>query len=509
MPYTFLHPGFIVPFARWFPRFFSIPALIIGSFVPDLDIIYRFSETRNHIFSYSATNIIFTLIPIGTVLTYYLEYVLIPLSGKGKINVSFPVIKDALLSLPKIIFSIGIAILLHLFLDQYAHFDDTKALSLRIGENLGYELSEIDRIYKILLYLPQLTISGLGLALTGISLFMFKKELSSFLHFLLKHKFPSLFLATFICVSFTSMKVIKAGVEQGMEIDSLLIGITCGLMSSFLLTPIALWLFLKIQARRYILFPMLYIFSIYMLGLVFKEYLATYILKGIFVTAFSFIALVILHSIRIDWKIIVLLLANMILILIHPFTGYFTYLLLFNFILLLVFTLFRNHLGPQLLIIINGLIIGSIITLAYYASNKGLGAGIIVIYIMALCYRFSESTIFTVRLNKVLSLTSKLLTCVIILSVKIQLGILALGLLCFIILLQFTSKRMNQEIDDFIFFILGIPFIATIYISLQFSLLYATFSAAQLLFMLVLTQNNRIVSSEVTEKNLQQIAITD
>lgn len=432
-------------------------------------------------------------------MSYYLQFVLIPISTHGKIQIDSQRIKEALLLFPKIIISVALAILLHLFLDQFAHFDDARGLSMRIEEGLGYEQYETDAIYKILLYLPQLIISGLGLILTVISLFLFRRELFHTLHFLLKHLFSTFFLATFIFISFTSMKIIKAGVEQGMEIDSLLIGVTCGLMSAFLLTPVVLWLFLKIPARQYILFPIISVFSIYMLGLVFKEYLAIYIAKGLFVTAFSFIAFVIIHAARTDWKLIGLLLADIALISIHPFTDYFTFLLLFQFILLLGLTFFKKIISPFTASIIKGTVIASIFSLAYYASNKGLGPGIVVIYIMGICYEFSQSKYSDIKVKSILSFVAKLLLCMLIASVKTQLGILAIALLCVLTISLWISKQMTQNTVDFIFFSLGTSLLATIYISIQFSILYGIFSAAQILFMLMLAYSNRVKPEENTE----------
>lgn len=250
MPYTFFHPGFVLPLARWFPRFFCIPALILGSFVPDLDIIYRFTETRYHLFSYSTSNILLELVPIGIILTYYFHLIILPITSRGKIDFLSENYWNQLKKLPKIAFSVIVAIGVHLFLDQYVHFADARSLSIDIGQNLGYEPSELENIYLILLYLPQVIASGIGFLLIGIMAFLYRKDILQQIKFLQKNWFLTFMISGLIALSFTSWKIYKVGIEQRMQIDSFIIGITCGLMSAFILTPLLLWIIQKIKRLK-------------------------------------------------------------------------------------------------------------------------------------------------------------------------------------------------------------------------------------------------------------------
>ncbi|MCO5249715.1 MAG: DUF4184 family protein, partial [Chitinophagales bacterium] len=177
MPYTLVHPGFILPFARWLPKFFYLPALIVGSFIPDFDIIYRFSQTRYHLFTYTTSNIFLEIIPLGIVLTYIFSYILIPISEKGEIDISINTssVKSCLLLLPKVVLNLIVAIYLHLFLDSYFHIKNIIDISEQIALDLGYGQHKVNWVYYFLLYIPQILISSIGTCLLLFSLYLFRK----------------------------------------------------------------------------------------------------------------------------------------------------------------------------------------------------------------------------------------------------------------------------------------------------------------------------------------------
>lgn len=501
MPYTFLHPGFVLPFARWFPRFLSIPALIMGSFVPDLDIIYRFSETRYHIFSYSTTNILFELLPIGIILTYYFKLIILPISKDGTIDLHPKNYLQHFKELPKIATSVLLAIGVHLFLDQYVHFNDAQSLSSEIGQNLGYEPADFNKIYLILLYLPQVIASGIGLILMMIMSYVYRKETRHYTHFLQKNWLLTIILSGLIMLSFTSMKVIKVGIEHRMQMDSILIGITCGLMSAFLLTPITLWILQKIKLDSRITLPSIFIISIYMLGLPVKEFLAIYILKGVFIVFISIIALAIIAYID-NKKILYLIILDFILSLIHPFTNYFTFLLLFKSTLFIGLYLSRQQVGTIFKDLLIGIIYGSIISVAFYASNKGLGAGIIATMSIGVFYILSYSQEISPQRSKWISSLPKIATIILITTISSKLGFLCFILLVFILLISIVKKNLSlKNIDDYFYYGI-VPLAATLYIMSQYSILYGVFSASQILFILILVwiQTNRLETMNIDGK---------
>jgi hypothetical protein len=485
MPYTFLHPGFVLPFARWFPRFLSIPALIMGSFVPDLDIIYRFSETRYHIFSYSTANILFELLPIGIILTYYFYMVNLPIIEIGRIDILPKNYWKHLKKLPQIVASVLLAISIHLFLDRYAHFNDSRSLSREVGLNLGYESSEFEHIYQILMYLPQILISGIGFILTVILIFINRKELLEKTKYLQEKWFSALIISGLVILSFTSMKIIKVGLEKEMQIDSILIGITCGLMSAFLLTPILLWILQRINIDSRITLPCIFIISIYMLGLPVKEFLSIYIIKGIFIVFISIISLTII-AYKENKGVVIFLILDFILSIFHPFTDYFTFLLVFKSILLVGLFFLKNFNKEFIKEVLIGLVYGSLISVAFYASNKGLGWGILFTMGIGLLYILSYSEPIDLKTRKWISFLPKVAAILLITTIFYKLGFLSFILLGILLLISIVNKKLSlKKIDDYFYYGI-VPFLAILYVMSHFSILYGVFSACQILLLLTL-----------------------
>src|ERR1700685_2244171 len=66
MPFTFAHPAAILPLRRFCPRFFSFPALVIGSLCPDAG--YCFGTLDMDDFSHSLKGSIEFCLPVGVVM---------------------------------------------------------------------------------------------------------------------------------------------------------------------------------------------------------------------------------------------------------------------------------------------------------------------------------------------------------------------------------------------------------------------------------------------------------
>ncbi len=500
MPYTFVHPGYILPFVKRLTKYLSLSALIIGSFVPDLDILYRFSETRQHLFDFSNHTIMFVYVPMGIVLTYFMSEILIPISKSGELpQVHKDYFLNKVLELPKITGSLILAILLHRFLDGYTHLSNAKELSLALGADLGYEPDETLFLYLFLMYLPQIITSFIGLILCLISVYVYKNELRENTAFLRQHKFSTILLSAFILVTFTSMKVIKAGIETGMEFDSIIIGVSTGLMSVFLLAPLALYLYLRTVGNRSVLLSLIFIFSLYMFGMVYKEYLSIYILKGLFIAFSSFLSLIILQNSHLSLKLILVLVLDFTLIFFHPFTAYFTYLLILKFFLSILF-LFWSKRSILIHSVIKSLIYGVLFCLAFYASNKGLGPGLFVLFALAFSYEFSLYHKFD-RLKNILMFFTMLFSCIIITSVHNTLGLMSFLFLFLFVVFRFYKPEAYMGRIYYSFFIGIIPLLAVVYIFTQFSRMYGVFSLAQIFLMLLLTYSEKMIEKESSHKN--------
>ncbi|MCO5232363.1 MAG: DUF4184 family protein [Chitinophagales bacterium] len=483
MPHTLVHPGFVLPLYRWLPRYFNLPALIIGSWVPDLDIIYRFSETRYHLFTYTKTNILFTLIPIGVLITYFLLWVWIPLANEGVVSWRIKEKISSLKLLPKMIWSIGLAIAVHLLLDQFSHLNDAEGLGLRVGLDLGYESNEMQNIFILFNYLPQIISSAIGLILTLIFIWNLRKHWLDSTQFLRKHYAYAIVLFFLISISFATMKVIKSGIEQHKTFDSIAIGVTCGLMSGFFLLPLVLNLFLRLKNTKHIVLRLIPILSLYMLGLIYKEYLAIYIVKMFFISVLVFNFSFVVKKDNAALHIIFILIMDVIMTFFHPFSSYFTPLLFFKNLLLILLFILRRLNSTLYYSLLKGMAYGCLAITAYYASNKGSGWGILLLMIGAVAFEIAFYTQLQ-KIQSLLLLISKSIIVLIIFSVHAKLGILASGILILISILEWSQKSNLRKEFNWIFYIGIMPIIAVIYIGCFFSKAYGLFSLGIILLLL-------------------------
>lgn len=453
MPYTLLHPGLVAPLYRKWPSIFSWIGLFVGSIVPDLDIIYRFTETRYHIFSYSIQNILTVLIPIGIVLSYYFESVWVPISQQGKLDLSTLQIKKVKNSFLKILFSVAIGIAIHLFWDQFAHFDDTSTLATQIKNDLGYEKDEFSSLETILIYTPQLFISGISLFMCLYYLFHYRKTIKIQLSFLIKHIKTTCFLFTLITICFTSMKIIKAGVENYLILDSIIIGITCGLVSAVLLTPLLLWLFLLSHRVSHVLIYLsTWILTLYNFGLPQKEYLSIYIFKEIL--------LIILSSI--------------------------------------IFLLFRKNIlqeidikKKQTLLIM--LVLSILSNIAFYSSGKGISPGIIAISAISILIVLQHFNTFNLK-TKWIFFLDKIFIVALIAPIHPLISMIATIAIAISFLMYRFSKLLHF---NFKVYIIILPILSVVYIFFTFSKMYGAFAFSQFMIVWLYLYSNFSAPKEV------------
>ncbi|MCO5248076.1 MAG: hypothetical protein M9887_03890, partial [Chitinophagales bacterium] len=272
------------------------------------------------------------------------------------------------------------------------------------------------------------------------------------------------------------------------QIDSWMIGITTGLMSALFITPLVVWIFTRIKMLKSVLLGMLLTLSVYMLGLVYKEYLSIYIVKGVFIMVAAFIAYTIVYLRQQNKKLILLLLIDFIMLLFHPFTSYFSYLLAFKFILLLLSIYYFEEKTPIVFHrrIINGLIIGSVISLAFYASNKGLGYGILICFSAPLFHFITDNQYYEGWKNVLYKTFPIVLFCILIFSIYLKLGILTLFCVSLTGCFLTVFKEITISAFCILFFGMILPFVSILYLALFFSKAYAIFSGSIVLISLLL-----------------------
>jgi hypothetical protein len=309
VPYTFLHPGFVLPLQRRFPRVFDGAALIMGSIAPDLDIIFRFSETRQHLFSYTPTNIIAVILPIAIILSFYMHIVMLPIATNGHPDWKLLRLKFLIRKAPSVVLSAGLAIVVHVLLDDWTHFSDVINKAQYWANDLGREPGDFHDIYLFFMYAPAVVGSAVGALLSIYLIWMNIEWLRGFSAYIRRNVY--LWMRTFVLLSvaFALMKQIKAGIEEDLPFDSYIISITCGWTAAFLLTAPFYYLeqtFMRRVLQRlpvppvwwYTFMPI--VFGFYLIGHPQKEFLRIFIAKGVYLMlmaalAFLIIALLMNH----------------------------------------------------------------------------------------------------------------------------------------------------------------------------------------------------------------------
>lgn len=403
MPYTFVHPAFVLPFKRTAPRALDSAALVMGSIVPDFDIIFRFSETRHHIFSYSAGNILFLILPIAVVLTWYMKWIMLPVYSGGSVQVGRNELWNTLLKTPQIILSALLGILVHLWLDNITHIDAVIDKAVYWSENLGRDPGDYQDFYLFFLYGPAIIGSFVGLLAGLWTLWIFRDRVIQIFHTF--KAAPGVWARTLLLIAaaFALMKHIKAGVEEDLSFDSYIISITCGLMASFLLSPVLVYLQEKwlprvdlhleeASAYWYSIGPVLAAF--YLLGQPHKEYLRVFAAKGFYLMSICLLTVLLMVSIRKasatkalgKITLSLLFIFYLPLALLPPMPGFLKVILLLQWVVLLLLHLRwmeKSRLHGLVYWLSSGVLL---LPVAYYLPGKGGGPalfGILLVGAMA------------------------------------------------------------------------------------------------------------------------------
>ena len=163
MPFPLAHPAAVLPFRRYCPRFFSLPALVAGSLVPDLG--YFFGPLRLDEWSHQLRGSVVFCLPLGLLaltLTYGLRsYALRRLPSACQ--PAFLQLRWPPLGSPAVIVvSLLVGIWTHLFLDSFTHKDGWLVERLPMLQvSLGSIAGRTVRVHSLLWY----ALSFVGVAL--------------------------------------------------------------------------------------------------------------------------------------------------------------------------------------------------------------------------------------------------------------------------------------------------------------------------------------------------------
>ncbi len=257
MAYTFVHPGYALLVKKKWLKKLSINGLIWGSLVPDFDILFRFTASREHILRPHLFSI-FIIILLCLSLSFYFHYVIKDiiinnLPKTKKINFDKLSNYDYLSFLQKNffleIFSIVIAASIHLVIDILSHWD---AWTVTTIQQLIYPSRFLHPIsYYFGWYFPQVFSTLLGIYFITNYFAIEKKDLQLFvesiLHLPIEKKLY--WIATMFFAFLTTLFLLNTfGYEgEGFGWHYLIIYSSASLIISFFTLP----LFLKLKRVPY------------------------------------------------------------------------------------------------------------------------------------------------------------------------------------------------------------------------------------------------------------------
>jgi hypothetical protein len=234
MAYTFTHPGFVIYLKRKWPKLFNTAGLVMGSIVPDLDIIFRLSYARHHIFNYSFENILFQIVPLGILMSVFTHIAIIPALRKRRPELS---IKN-LLKIPifQICVSCVIAIVIHLQIDKWTHLNANDIVhQIDLKTHISIEYLRI--IFYTLMYGPPVASSLLG----GILLYKYvgRRNISVICRNIFhSNNKPAIIVSVCVFIITTLAKYMMTGLEDGFLLDSIVILLTSSALITLFIYPI-------------------------------------------------------------------------------------------------------------------------------------------------------------------------------------------------------------------------------------------------------------------------------
>jgi hypothetical protein len=122
MPFTLAHPAAVLPFRRFCPRFFSFPALVIGSLCPDVG--YCFVTLSIDDFSHSLKGSVEFCLPVGVVMLgffYGLRLPVVEMLPERHWKFFLPLCRRPIGSPLTVLVSLLVGIWIHLLLDSFTH----------------------------------------------------------------------------------------------------------------------------------------------------------------------------------------------------------------------------------------------------------------------------------------------------------------------------------------------------------------------------------------------------
>ncbi len=235
MPFTLVHPVFVVPIYNRMKAYCIPIALIAGSIVPDYDIIFRFTETRHHIFRFDVVTVLAVLLPLSLLSVFFYAYIMRdfmiekcpPLLRHIGQNIPVFDIKNTKKNYLLLLVNILLSIYFHIFLDLISHYD-----AWTIMEIVKYKISDYEPLLKATywgsIYLPQLFFLLLGLYI------MYSNFHDYLAYFNWRDFVEKRILGYYLLVLIIAVcKISLSGLHAEFGIDVIVISFFCGFTLAF------------------------------------------------------------------------------------------------------------------------------------------------------------------------------------------------------------------------------------------------------------------------------------
>ncbi len=240
MPFTLAHPGFILILYKKWAKHFNLIGLFVGSIVPDFDILFRITHSRFHIFTYGKTDIFLFILPISIAITLYFDLFFKSIK-KQQIQLD-------LSAIIKIIYSCLLAIIVHLFLDNYVHFNAAQIIR-NFDHKTNFSYTFYNRLYYFIIYGPSIISSLIGFLLINYTI-NFNTLCKPFLLITRRNRNSMLLISSIAFSLFLTWKMYVTGLENGFYFDGIVTVITASLIFTILIVPINYYILLKLTKHK-------------------------------------------------------------------------------------------------------------------------------------------------------------------------------------------------------------------------------------------------------------------
>ena len=254
MPFTFAHPGYALFVQKKYLPFLSLNGLVFGSLAPDVDILFRFSNIRFHIFSFQLMDVIFQILPMALLMSIVfhlicrniiIDHLPLPLKNKFKSLKSYNFLVDLRRHFVKILLSMLLGIYLHIFLDYIFHWN-ANSVMMAIHTGIYPWMAIKPLTYYGGWYLPLLlsTLLGFWLILEYNDLKV--REVVKLLNDMEPRSLFFLFVFCLVALVVVVLKSMFLGFESEFILHYLTIHLTSGFMFSLFITPFLFLIYSRI-----------------------------------------------------------------------------------------------------------------------------------------------------------------------------------------------------------------------------------------------------------------------